>query len=124
MQYHWKRLRYAQCLGLTAAIPALAALGLTFGTTKPALAEFEIQESQVEKGQLEFEYRGAVHWGFPGSEKNEAGEEEGAVGEQEEGPLRQSHDFEVQYGITERWLFSTTLTADQPFDDSFALSSV
>jgi hypothetical protein len=124
LQYHWKRLRYAQRLGLTAAIPALAALGLTFGTTKPALAEFEIQESQVEKGELEFEYRGAVHWGFPGSEKNEAGEEEGAVGEEEEGPLRQSHDFEVQYGITERWLFSTTLTADQPFDDSFALSSV
>ena len=32
--------------------------------TKPALAEFEIQESQVEKGEIELEYRGAVHWGF------------------------------------------------------------
>jgi hypothetical protein len=27
--------------------------GLTISTTKPALAEFEIQESQVEKGEVE-----------------------------------------------------------------------
>jgi hypothetical protein len=33
--------------------------------SQAALAEFEIQESTVEKGEKEFEYRGAVHWGFP-----------------------------------------------------------
>jgi hypothetical protein len=126
LQYHWKRLRYAQCLGLTAAIPALAALGLTFGATKPALAEFEIQESQVEKGEVELEYRGAVHWGFPKGEKGEAaaGEDEGALEEEDEGPLRQSHDFEVQWGITERFMFSAGFTADQPLDEDFNVSAV
>jgi hypothetical protein len=114
-------------LALTAAVSALAASGLTIGTSKPALAEFEIQESNVEKGEKEFEYRGAVHWGFPKTERDDAGEEEdkgGAAEEEEEGPPRQSHDFEFQYGITERWLFSTTLTADEPLDKDFALNSV
>jgi hypothetical protein len=116
-------------LTLTAAISALAASGLTIGTTKPALAEFEIQESTVEKGETELEYRGAIHWGFPKTEKEDAkkegdDEDEGALEEEEEGPLRQSHDFELQYGITERWMFSTTLTADEPLDEDFALSAV
>ena len=46
--------------------------GLTIGTIKPAHAEFEIQEAQVEKGEKELEYRGAVHWGFPKQEKEDA----------------------------------------------------
>jgi len=96
LQYHLNRLRSAQHLVLTVAISALVALGLTVGTTKPALAEFEIQESQVEKGEVEVEYRGAVHWGFPKAER-EGAEEEGALEEGEEGEfLRQSHDLEFQ----------------------------
>jgi len=98
---------------------------------EPALAEFEIQESQVEKGEVEFEYRGAVHWGFPNAEREEAeedeveGEEGGALEEEEEGEfLRQSHDFEFAYGISERWLFSTTLGTDEPLDDDYDVSSV
>ena len=87
-----------------------------------------IKESTVEKGEKEFEYRGAVHWGFPQTEREDAGEKqnEGAAAEEEEeeGPLRQSHDFEFSYGLTDRWLFSTTLTADEPLDEDFALSSV
>jgi hypothetical protein len=109
---------------LTAALSALAALWLTVGTTKPALAEFEIQESQVEKGEVELEYRGAVHWGFPGAEHAEGDDDDGALGEEEEGPLRQSHDFEVQYGITERFMFSAGFTADQPLDEDFNVSAV
>jgi len=46
-------------LALTAAIFALAASGLTISTTKPALAEFQIQRATIEKGETEFEYRGA-----------------------------------------------------------------
>ena len=57
-----------------------------------------------------------MHWGFPNAEKEEAASEEGeeeeageVADEEEEGEfLRQSHDFEFSYGITERWLFSTT----------------
>ena len=82
---------------------------------------------QVEKGEAELEYRGAVHWGFPKAEREEAeedGDEEGALEEEEEGEfLRQSHDFEVQYGITERMMLSTTLGTDEPLDQNFDLSS-
>jgi hypothetical protein len=103
-------------LALTAAVSAMAPSGLTIGTVKPMFAEFEIRESIVEKGE-KFEYRGGVHWGFPKTEREDAGEEEkegGAAGEEEEeGPLRQSHDFEFSYGLTDRWLFTTTLTADE-----------
>ncbi|MEZ0282912.1 hypothetical protein [Methyloceanibacter sp.] len=102
--------------------------GLIFVWTKPAFAEFEIQESEVEKGEAELEYRGAVHWGFPKAEREEAeedGDEEGALEEEEEGEfLRQSHDFEIQYGITERIMLSTTVGTDEPLDGNFALSSV
>ncbi len=65
LRYNLIGLRLAQRLALLAAACALATAGFTIGTTKPARAEFEIQESGVEKGEVEFEYRGAVHWGFP-----------------------------------------------------------
>jgi len=87
--------------------------------TKPALAEFEIQESQVEKGEIELEYRGAVHWGF-----DKQTEAEGALQEEEEAPLRQSHDFEFQWGFADRWLLSTALVTDQPAREEFKVSAV
>jgi len=114
------------------AASALAAGWLVTGAAKPAYAEFEIQEAEVEKGEVELEYRGAVHWGFPKSESGEAGGEEegeggvvGALEEEEEGEfLRQSHDFEFQWGMTDRWLFSTTLITDQPKGENFETSAV
>jgi len=111
----------------TAMLSVLAAAGLTISATKPALAEFEIQESQVEKGETEVEYRGAVHWGKPKGEDDDDDDEEGGgvLEEEEEGEgLRQSHDFEIQYGVTERILLSTALTADEPFDGDFDFSGV
>lgn len=124
-------MRRAQRLALTGGAAMLAAFGLTAIATDRAFAEFEIQESGVEKGEVELEYRGAVHDGFPRAEREEAeeaeeeGEEGGALEEEEEGEfLRQSHDFEFEYGITERWKFSTTLGTDEPLDDDFDLSSV
>jgi len=65
----------------TPTVFLLATIGLT---AKPALAEFEIQESQIEKGEIELEYRGAVHWGIP-----KQTEHEGSL-EEEEAGLRQS----------------------------------
>ena len=50
---------------------ALAFASLIAGN-RAALAEFEIQESGVEKGEVELEYRGAVHDGFPRTEREEA----------------------------------------------------
>lgn len=104
--------------------------GFTVAMTKSVLAEFEIQESQVEKGELEVDYRGAVHSGFPKAEKEASGggggeDAVGALEEEAEGEfLRQSHDLEPQYGITERWMISFTLTADEPLDEDFNVSAV
>jgi hypothetical protein len=39
--------------------------GLLLFVTEPALAEFQIQEAGIEKGEVELEYRGAYHWGVP-----------------------------------------------------------
>jgi hypothetical protein len=129
LRYQPNVLRLAQRLVLTAGAAVLAVFGLTPVTTSTAFAEFEIEESGVEKGEKELEYRGAVHWGFPRGEREEAeedeDEEEGALEEEEEGEfLRQSHDFEFQYGITERFMFSTALGADEPLEEDFNLSSV
>ena len=116
--------RNARRLALTIAVSALSVVGLTIITAKSALAEFEIQESQVEKGEVEIEYRGAVHDGFKRA-KGEEEEEEGALEEEEEGEfLRQSHDIEVQWSVTDRWMLSTTFSADEPLESDFDASSV
>ena len=127
MRYHLNVLHAAQRLALTATVSAVAASGLTIITTKVALAEFEIQESNIEKGRIELEYRGAVHWGFPKAEKKEAAEDDEAGAAQEEEaeiPLRQSHELEVEYGVTEWWLVTLTLGAEQPLGEEFNLTSV
>ena len=72
-----------RALATTAMLSVLMAAGLTVGVSTPALAEFEIQESEVEKGESELEYRGAVHSGVPKSEDDDGGEDD-EVGESEE----------------------------------------
>ena len=132
MRYHPRIRRHAQHLALTAAVSALAAAGLVVGTTKPALAEFEIQESQIEKGEVELEYRGAVHWGLPEHGQTGAvggGEDEDVFGaaldeEVSEVPLRQSHDFEFEMGVTDWWLIAATLGTEQPVGEEFEVTSV
>ena len=90
--------RKLQHLAFTVAVSAIATAGLTLAGTKPVLAEFEIQEAGIEKGEVELEYRGAYHWGVP--EVDERTRKCHA--------LVQSHDFEMQMGITDWWLISTT----------------
>jgi hypothetical protein len=92
--------------------PPFATAGLTLAGTKPVLAEFEIQEAGIEKGEVELEYRGAYHWGLPQAE------------EDEEVPLRQSHDFEIQMGITDWWMISTTLGTIVPEGSSWLAEGV
>jgi hypothetical protein len=123
--------RKLQHLACTAAVFALATAGLTLAGTKPVLAEFEIQEAGIEKGEVELEYRGAYHWGLPttGGGGVAAGnadeEEEGEVEEEgEEVPLRQSHDFEMQMGITDWWMISTTLGTTVPAGFNWQVDSV
>jgi hypothetical protein len=94
------------------AVSAIATAGMTLAGSKPVLAEFEIQEAGIEKGEVELEYRGAYHWGLP------------QVEEEEEAPLRQSHDFEMQMGITDWWMISTTLGTIVPEGSSWLAEGV
>jgi hypothetical protein len=122
-------------LASTVAVSALAAGVLSLVGTKPVLAEFEIQEAGVERGEVELEYRGAYHWGLPRGEGEgvaggaAADEEEGEVevdedGEEEEVPLRQSHDFEYSMGITDRWLISVTVGTSVPAGHNWQADAV
>ena len=104
--------RKLQHLAFTVAVSAIATAGLTLAGTKQVLAEFEIQEAGIEKGEVELEYRGAYHWGLPQAE------------EDEEVPLRQSHDFEMQMGITDWWMISTTLGTIVPEGSSWLAEGV
>jgi hypothetical protein len=110
--------RKLQHLASTLAVSAIATVGLTLTATKPVLAEFEIQEAGVEKGEIEIQYFGAVHWGLP--------DRGGATGdaEDEEAPLRQSHELQFQMGITDWWMLSVTNGFDQPADDNLQMTSV
>jgi hypothetical protein len=112
---------------------ALMTAGLTVAGTRSAWAEFEIQESSVEKGEVEVEYRGAYHWGLPKTDKGGSGvlddeidDTEGEVrgDRDEEVPLRQSHDLEFEMGITDRWMVSTTIGTTVPAGFNWQLDAV
>jgi hypothetical protein len=103
---------------------ALATAGVSIGGARPALAEFEIQEATIEKGEVQLSYRGAVHWGIPNADKEGGGSDGVSVLDQEEAPTRQSHEFEGQYGVTDWWLLSVTLGTEQPDGEDFGVSSV
>ena len=96
------------------AVSAVAAAGLTLANTKPALAEFEIQEADIEKGEVELEYRGAYHWGVPkATDENENAND-----------LVQSHELELQMGINDWFLIQVTSGFDQPLGENLQASSV
>lgn len=78
-----------------------------------ASAEFEIPEVDAEKGAFEAEYRGARHWGVP---------QGGGVDDDD--LLRQSHEVELQYGLTDWWMLRLTPNVEQPEGESLELVSV
>lgn len=78
-----------------------------------AAAEFEIPEVDAEKGAFEAEYRGARHWGLPPA---------GDDGEVE--ALRQSHELELQYGLTDWWMLRLTPNLEQPAGESLEFASL
>ena len=91
---------------LLSAAAALAAVG-------PARAEFEIPEVDAEKGAFEAEYRGASHWGLPQAEEDE-----------DLDLLRQSHEVELQYGLTNWWMVRLTPNVEQPAGESAEFASL
>jgi hypothetical protein len=79
-----------------------------------ALAEFDIQEAGIEKGETELEYRGAYHWGVPeATDENENAND-----------LVQSHEFELQYSFTNWLLVQLTVGLDQPLHEELNVSDV
>jgi hypothetical protein len=110
--------RKLQHLLRAVAVSALWVAGLTLVGSKPVLAEFEIQEADIEKGEIEIQYFGAVHWGLPNTG--------GAIGDakQEEAPLRQSHELQFQMGVTDWWMLSVTNGFDRPDNDNLEMTSV
>ena len=114
MRHYPYALRVSRHLALTAAISALAVFGLSVGTVKPAHAEFQIQEATIEKGETEFEYRGAYHWGVPEATENNENAND----------LVQSHEFELEHAFTNWWLMQFTLGTEQPLHEAFNLSDV
>jgi hypothetical protein len=91
---------------------ALAATAIML--PRHALAEFQIQEASIEKGETEFEYRGAYHWGVPGITANNPNAND----------LVQSHELELQYSPTDWWLVQLTVELDQPLHEDFEASGV
>jgi hypothetical protein len=97
MRFSKSLLRHA----LLTLVPALVV------AARPALAEFQIQEAGIEKGETEFEYRGAYHWGVP----------EVTDSNPNANDLLQSHEFELQYGLTDWWQVELTLGLEQPLHE-------
>ncbi len=100
-------------LCLLAGLAAATGLLVAVHGAAPAHAEFEIPEVDVEQGTLEAEYRGAQHWGLPARDEN--GEADA---------LRQSHEVEFQYGLTDWWALRLTPNWEQPDGVSIDLASV
>jgi hypothetical protein len=91
-----------------------AAMTANFLLPGAALAEFQIQEAGIEKGQSEFEYRGAYHWGVPEMTPDNPNAND----------LIQSHELELQYGLTNWWLMGFTVGLEQPLHEDFNASDV
>src|SRR5262249_22126582 len=82
--------------------------------SNPVFAEFNIQEAGIEKGEVEIEYRGAYHWGVPQvTDANENAND-----------LVQSHEIELQMGISDWLLIQVTGGFDQAFHENLQASSV
>lgn len=109
----WSKERSAQ-RALSGTAILLATAGLTsIGVPGRAFAEFEIPEVDAEKGAVEAEYRGASHWGLPPADE-----------EDDLDLLRQSHEVEFQYGVTDWWMLRITPDVEQPDGESVQLSSI
>lgn len=99
------------------AVVLAAASLIVAGSFGPAGAEFEIPEVDAEKGAFEAEYRGASHWGLPRIDDAEDGEDDLDL-------LRQSHEVELQYGLTDWWMLRLTPNVEEPDGESIELASI
>lgn len=90
------------------------------GGARQAAAEFEIQESTIDPGEIQLQYRGAWHSGLP----NETTEPDIFLPDDEETPFRQTQEFELQFSANSVWLLALTHAFDQPDGETIRLSAV
>lgn len=90
---------------------AACALVLWGAGLRPAHAEFEVQESTIDPGEIQMQYRGAAHIGLPAANGGEQ-------------PLDQSHEFELQVSPTSHWLFAFTQGYEQPRFGAYELTAI
>ena len=109
-----------QPIAVFAARAAASAL-LLGASAGAALAEFEIQESTIDPGEIQLQYRGAWHSGLP---RNSSANDDDILPDDEEAPLRQSHEFELQMSLTTWWLVAITHGFDEPVNGDFRLSTI
>lgn len=100
------------------AFRAMAAALVLVASVGTVLAEFEIQESTIDPGEIQLQYRGAWHSGLPAAEVGPV------FPDDEEAPLRQSHEFELQASLTSHWLVALTHAFDEPDGDDFRLGAI
>lgn len=105
-----QRLHWAACLTV-----------LAYLAPAPAAAEFEIQESTIDPGEIQLQYRGAWHSGLPAQDGDP---DLDLLPDIEESDLRQSHDFELQMSVTSHWLLALTHSFDEPATGDFRLSAI
>jgi hypothetical protein len=98
---------------LSATICGLSA-AVSWLISGAAVAEFDIQEAGIEKGEVEIEYRGAYHWGVP----------EVTDANLNANDLVQSHDIELQMGINDWFLIQVTGGFDQPLHENLQANSI
>ena len=97
---------------------AAIALAATLTLVRPvsqARAEYEIPEVDAERGAVEAEYRGASHWGLARAAADD---------DDDDDLLRQSHEVEFQYGLTDWWMLRLTPNVEQPAGESIELASI
>jgi len=90
-----------------AAICFALALSATFAVVSPAPAQFYVRSPEVSKGEAEIEEHGALYSG-PGEDER----------------LRQSHELEGKYGITERFEVILEGVFEQPIGEDFEAEEV
>ncbi|ODA67445.1 hypothetical protein A7A08_01477 [Methyloligella halotolerans] len=92
---------------------ATAGFALTFLPLDRARAEFEVQESTIDAGEIQLQYRGAGHTGLSKSDDDE-----------DEKPLRQSQEFELQMSPTSHWLLAFTQGYTVPDGETFDINAI
>jgi hypothetical protein len=107
----WRKLRQ---VASTVALSAMATAEFALIGAGPVLAEFQIQEAGIDKGEVEIEYRGAYHWGVP----------QVTDANQNANDVVQSNELELSMGISDWWLIQVTGGFDQARGENLQGTSV